>query len=61
MTTDVGLTADKAGLSGAEPVVSRQTSPTNIGCGLWSAVAAAGLGVTGESAMTRSLSPSTRA
>lgn len=61
MTTEFGLTADKADLSGAAPVVSRQTSPTNIGCGLWSAVAAAGLGVTGESAMIRSLERTVRA
>ena len=61
MTTEFGLTADKADLSGAAPVVSRQTSPTNIGCGLWSAVAAAGLGVTGESAMLRSLERTVRA
>lgn len=55
MTTDFGLASDKIDVSGAAPVVSRQTSPTNIGCGLWSAVAAAGLGVTGEAAMLRTL------
>lgn len=45
MTTDFGLTADKIDVSGTgTPVPSAQTSPTNIGCGLWSTVAAAGLG-----------------
>ncbi|WP_445403038.1 glucoamylase family protein [Streptomyces sp. LE64] len=56
MTTDFGLTADKVDLSGpGRPVPSRQTSPTNIGCGLWSTVAAAGLGVISRGAMHRSL------
>ncbi|MFJ4963596.1 hypothetical protein EES43_19340 [Streptomyces sp. ADI96-02] len=56
MTTDFGLAADKIDLSGSgAPVPSRQTSPTNIGCGLWSTVAAAGLGVIGESAMLTAL------
>ena len=45
MTTDFGLPADTLDLSGATPVKSRNTSPTNIGCGLWSTVAAHGLGV----------------
>lgn len=46
MTTDLGLTADKIDVGGSgTPAVSPQTSPTNIGCGLWSTVAAAGLGV----------------
>src|SRR3954469_22925488 len=52
MTTDFGLTADKIDVSGAgAPVVSAQTSPTNIGGGLWSTVAAAGLGVISASRM----------
>jgi hypothetical protein len=52
MTTDLGLTADKIDVSGTgTPVPSRQTSPTNIGCGLWSTVAAGGLGVIPPSAM----------
>lgn len=55
MTTGFGLTADKIDVSGAAPVVSRQTSPTNIGCGLWSAVAAGGLGVISAAAMLRTL------
>ncbi|SCK16641.1 hypothetical protein YW7DRAFT_01118 [Streptomyces sp. AmelKG-E11A] len=56
LTTDFGLTADKADISKpGRPVPSRQTSPTNIGCGLWSTVAAAGLGVIGRGAMRRSL------
>ncbi|WP_405574854.1 hypothetical protein OG317_33995 [Streptomyces sp. NBC_01167] len=46
MTTDIGLAADTLDLSRAgAPVVSQNTSPTNIGCGLWATVAAAGLGV----------------
>ncbi|MBW3360923.1 MULTISPECIES: glucoamylase family protein [Streptomyces] len=56
MTTDFGLVTDKIDLSGpGAPAQSVQTSPTNIGCGLWSTVAAAGLGVIGEAAMIRSL------
>ncbi|GAA1903305.1 hypothetical protein GCM10009837_28490 [Streptomyces durmitorensis] len=57
MTTDIGLTADKIDVSGSGvPVPSRQTSPTNIGCGLWSTVAARGLGLLGDSAMHTRLS-----
>lgn len=56
MTTEFGLVTDKIDLSApGAPAQSVQTSPTNIGCGLWSAVAAAGLGVIGESTMVRSL------
>ncbi|MFE0171422.1 glucoamylase family protein [Streptomyces sp. NPDC059002] len=56
MTTGLGLAADKIDVSGSgAPVPSRQTSPTNIGCGLWSTVAARGLGVLGEGAMHRRL------
>ncbi|MEV0211562.1 glucoamylase family protein [Streptomyces sp. NPDC050788] len=52
MTTELGLAADKIDVSGAgTPVPSPQTSPTNIGCGLWSTVAAAGLGVISGSLM----------
>ncbi|MEU9240226.1 glucoamylase family protein [Streptomyces shenzhenensis] len=52
MTTDFGLTTDKIDVSGpGNPVLSTQTSPTNIGCGLWSTVAAAGLGVISPSLM----------
>ncbi|MFJ4466954.1 glucoamylase family protein [Streptomyces sp. NPDC089424] len=57
MTTDFGLTADKIDVSGTgTPVPSAQTSPTNIGCGLWSTVAAAGLGVISPDVMRRRLS-----
>ncbi|XVQ06814.1 glucoamylase family protein [Spirillospora sp. CA-255316] len=56
MTTDFGLTADKIDVSGAgTPVPSPQTSPTNIGCGLWSTVAACGLGVISRSTMQHRL------
>ncbi|RFU86809.1 hypothetical protein DY218_10055 [Streptomyces triticagri] len=55
MTTDFGLTTDKMDVSGAVPELSRQTSPTNIGCGLWSTVAAAGLGVIGAAERRRRL------
>ncbi|MEU0991189.1 glucoamylase family protein [Streptomyces sp. NPDC005953] len=56
LTTDFGLTADKADISVAgRPVPSRNTSPTNIGCGLWSTVAAAGLGVIGRNTMQKRL------
>ncbi|MCW8380778.1 glucoamylase family protein [Streptomyces justiciae] len=52
MTTEFGLTADKIDVSGpSTPIPSPQTSPTNIGCGLWSTVAAAGLGVISPSLM----------
>ncbi|MGW0832575.1 glucoamylase family protein [Streptomyces prunicolor] len=57
MTTELGLTADTMDVSGTgTPVPSPQTSPTNIGCGLWSTVAAAGLGVISGSVMHRRLS-----
>ncbi|GHB63228.1 hypothetical protein GCM10010306_066090 [Streptomyces umbrinus] len=52
MTTEFGLAADKIDVSGSgTPVPSAQTSPTNIGCGLWSTVAAAGLGVISAATM----------
>ncbi|MEU2127286.1 glucoamylase family protein [Streptomyces sp. NPDC018352] len=62
MTTDFGLAVDKIDVSrpGA-PVQSRQTSPTNIGCGLWSTVAAAGLGVIDDDTMRRRLEHTVRA
>ncbi|MEU7245619.1 glucoamylase family protein [Streptomyces sparsogenes] len=56
MTTDFGLTADKADVTGAgTPVPSRQTSPTNIGCGLWSTAAAGGLGAISGATMHHEL------
>ncbi|MEU6083586.1 glucoamylase family protein [Streptomyces sp. NPDC047108] len=55
MTTRLGLATDKIDVSGDAPVLSVNTSPTNIGCGLWSTVAAAGLGVIGRDAMHRKL------
>ncbi|OMI35201.1 glucoamylase family protein [Streptomyces sparsogenes] len=56
MTTDFGLTADKADVTGTgTPVPSRQTSPTNIGCGLWSTAAAGGLGVISGTTMHHEL------
>ncbi|MFD6382284.1 glucoamylase family protein [Streptomyces nigra] len=56
MTTELGLATDKIDVSGGgTPVPSAQTSPTNIGCGLWSTVAAAGLGLISESTMHRRL------
>lgn len=52
MTTDIGLAADKINLDApGGPVPSQNTSPTNIGCGLWSTVAAAGLGVIDQDTM----------
>jgi hypothetical protein len=57
MTTGLGLTSDKIDVSGpGHPVPARQTSPTNIGSGLWSTVAAAGLGVISRADMHRDLS-----
>ena len=62
MTTDFGLAVDKIDVSGpGAPVPSRQTSPTNIGCGLWSTVAAAGLGVIDRTTMERRLEHTVRA
>ncbi|MFB6717198.1 glucoamylase family protein [Streptomyces sp. NPDC056237] len=62
MTTDFGLAVDKIDVSGpGAPVQSRQTSPTNIGCGLWSTVAAAGLGVIDDATMRRRLEHTVRA
>ncbi|MDT0377951.1 glucoamylase family protein [Streptomyces sp. DSM 42041] len=55
MYTDFGLTTDKIDVSGDAPVQSPNTSPTNIGCGLWATVAAARLGVVDGDAMRRRL------
>lgn len=56
LTTDFGLTADKADISGpGRPTPSKNTSPTNIGCGLWSTAAAGGLGVISRATMQRRL------
>ncbi|MFG3252724.1 glucoamylase family protein [Streptomyces sp. NPDC048172] len=55
MTTRFGLTADNLDLSGPAPVLSKVTSPTNIGCGLWTTVAAAGLGILGDEEATARL------
>ncbi|MFG3135223.1 glucoamylase family protein [Streptomyces sp. NPDC048211] len=56
MTTGLGLAVDKIDMSApGGPLPSRQTSPTNIGCGLWSTVAAAGLGVISDATMRRRL------
>ncbi|MEV7794490.1 glucoamylase family protein [Streptomyces sp. NPDC087512] len=56
MTTGIGLVTDKIDVSGpGAPVPSVQTSPTNIGCGLWATAAAAGLGVIGRETMERRL------
>lgn len=61
MTTGLGLAVDKIDLSGpGGPVQSRQTSPTNIGCGLWSTVAAGGLGVISDATMRRRLERTVR-
>ncbi|MGW3951676.1 glucoamylase family protein [Streptomyces sp. NPDC004752] len=56
MTTDLGLVTDKVDVSGSgAPVPSVQTSPTNIGCGLWSTAAAGGLGVIARETMEHRL------
>ncbi|AXK37368.1 hypothetical protein DVA86_16085 [Streptomyces armeniacus] len=57
LTTGLGLAADTLDVtgSGGEPEPSVHTSPSNIGCGLWSTVAAAGLGVISGTAMRRAL------
>ncbi|RKN07041.1 glucoamylase family protein [Streptomyces radicis] len=56
MVADSGLPCDALTLSGERPTRSENTSVTNIGCWLWSTVAAAGLGVIGEEEMLRRLS-----
>ncbi|HWM39766.1 MAG TPA: glucoamylase family protein [Streptomyces sp.] len=55
MHTDFGLATDKVDVSGDKPKRSVQTSPTNIGCGIWSTVAAAGLGVISDRTMRKRL------
>jgi hypothetical protein len=55
LTTPFGLPADNLDVSGDSPVRSRNTSPTNIGCLLWSTVAARGLGVLGRAEALRRL------
>ncbi|UUN30281.1 glucoamylase family protein [Streptomyces sp. FIT100] len=56
MVADSGLPADNIRLGGERPVLTDNTSTTNIGCWLWSTVAAAGLGLIGEREMHRRLS-----
>lgn len=51
MVADNGLPADNIDLSGGEPVLTENTSVTNIGCWIWSTVAAGGLGVISEREM----------
>ncbi|GAA2141588.1 glucoamylase family protein [Streptomyces synnematoformans] len=51
MVADNGLPADNIDLSGGAPVLTENTSVTNIGCWIWSTVAAAGLGVISEREM----------
>jgi hypothetical protein len=55
MHTDLGFATDKIDVSGNKPKRSVQTSPTNIGCGIWSTVAAAGLGVISAATMRKRL------
>ncbi|AUH42566.1 glucoamylase family protein [Streptomyces sp. CMB-StM0423] len=51
MVANNGLPADNIDLSGGEPILTENTSVTNIGCWIWSTVAAAGLGVISEREM----------
>jgi hypothetical protein len=51
VSPESGLPADNLALDGGAPVLSENTSSTNIGCWLWSTVAAAGLGVISEREM----------
>ncbi|MFG3660428.1 glucoamylase family protein [Streptomyces sp. NPDC047706] len=55
MVADSGLPADNIKLGGERPVLTENTSTTNIGCWLWSTVAASGLGLIGEGEMHRRL------
>lgn len=56
MTSDLGLPSDTIEFTGADrPVRSRNTSPTNIGCLLWTTVAAAGLGLLDRATLRRRL------
>ncbi|MFC7329065.1 glucoamylase family protein [Marinactinospora rubrisoli] len=61
MTTEFGLAADKLDVVTAGATPSRQTSPTNIGCGLWSTVAARGLGVISAKRAARRLAAAVEA
>lgn len=61
LTTPLGLPADTLDLSGRTPVRSGNTSPTNIGCLLWSTVAAGGLGVIGRTEAARRIARTVRA
>ncbi|MFD0507789.1 hypothetical protein ACFQ0G_43570 [Streptomyces chiangmaiensis] len=55
MVADSGLPADNIKLGGERPVLTENTSTTNIGCWLWSTVAASGLGLISEREMHRRL------
>ncbi|WP_316745349.1 hypothetical protein [Streptomyces sp. MK7] len=55
MVPDSGLPADNIKLGGARPVLTENTSSTNIGCWLWSTVAACGLGLISGLEMHRRL------
>ncbi|MCQ4207579.1 glucoamylase family protein [Streptomyces longispororuber] len=55
LTTDFGLTADTMDVTASTLTPSVNTSPTNIGCGLWATVAAGGLGVIDATTMRRRL------
>lgn len=55
MVADTGLPADNIRFGDGAPEQSANTSVTNIGCWMWSTVAAAGLGVISEPEMHRRL------
>lgn len=55
LTTDFGLAADTMDVTASTLTPSVNTSPTNIGCGLWATVAAGGLGVIDATTMHRRL------
>ncbi|MGX1672763.1 glucoamylase family protein [Streptomyces sp. NPDC055400] len=55
LTTDFGLAADTMDVTASTLTPSVNTSPTNIGCGLWTTVAAGGLGVIDATTMHRRL------
>ncbi|MFB8266947.1 glucoamylase family protein [Streptomyces sp. NPDC055955] len=55
LTTDFGLAADTMDVTASRLTPSVNTSPTNIGCGLWATVAAGGLGVIDATTMHRRL------
>lgn len=56
VSPESGLPADNIAFGAGSPAQSENTSSTNIGCWLWSTVAAAGLGVIDQSEMHRRLS-----